>query len=76
MALTRSQRIHLIREIAARLATEDYSLIDVTLRQFSLPVSDDWNGSKDGYVLRMIERADDDSRPTRWIQHGSACGGH
>jgi hypothetical protein len=61
MALTRSQRIHLMREIAARLGTEDYSLIDVTLRQFSLPVSDEWSGGKDAYVLRMIEKADDDS---------------
>lgn len=50
-----------MREIAARLGTEDYSLIDVTLRQFSLPVSDEWSGGKDAYVLRMIERADDDS---------------
>jgi hypothetical protein len=61
MVLTRSQRIHLMREITTRLSTEDYPLIDVTLRQFSLPVSDDWNGSKDSYVLRMIESADDDS---------------
>jgi TIR domain len=61
MALSRSKRIHLMREIAARLGTEDYSLIDVTLRQFSLPVSDEWSESKSAYVLRMIEGADDDS---------------
>ena len=61
MALTRSQRIHLMKEIAARLGTEDYALIDATLKQFSLPVSDQWGGSKDAYVLRMIESADDDS---------------
>lgn len=59
MVLSRSQRIQLIREIGARMSAEDYELIDVTLKQFSLPWSDQWGGSKEGYVLRMIEGADD-----------------
>ena len=59
MALSRSQRIQLIREIGARMSTEDYELIDVTLKQFALPWSDQWGGSKEAYVLRRIEGADD-----------------
>jgi hypothetical protein len=61
MALTPSQRITLIKVIAERLANEDYPLIDVTLRQFSLPVSDQWSGPKGAYVLKMIETAIDQS---------------
>ncbi len=59
MPLSPSQRVVLIKEIAARLCMEDYSLIDVTLKQFSLPWSDQWTGTKEGYVLRMIEQAPD-----------------
>jgi len=59
MPLSPSQRIALIKEITGRLATEDWPLIDVTLKQFSLPWTDDWQGSKDAYVLRMIEKAPD-----------------
>ena len=61
MPLSPSQRVALIKEIAGRLATEDWPLIDVTLKQFSLPWTDDWQGSKDGYVLQMIEKAPDQS---------------
>lgn len=48
-----------MKEIAARLSSEEWPLIDVTLKQFSLPWSDEWNGTKDTYVLRMIEDAED-----------------
>lgn len=41
------------------MSAEDYELIDLTLKQFSLPWSDQWSGSKEAYVLRMIEEADD-----------------
>lgn len=60
MALTRSQRVTLLKEIARRLAAEQWSLIDVTLEQFSLPRSDYWNGSGEAYVLKMAEGATDD----------------
>ena len=60
MALTPSQRISLLKEIAQRLANEDWPLIDVTLKQFSLPWAAEWGGTKDAYVLRMIEDAADD----------------
>jgi nucleoside 2-deoxyribosyltransferase len=51
----------LIKGIATRLGTEDWPLIDVTLKQFSLPWSDEWRGSKDAYVLHMVGEAPDQS---------------
>jgi len=48
-----------MKEAANRLGTEDWPLIDVTLKQFSLPWSDEWRGTKDAYVLQMIEDAPD-----------------
>ena len=59
MPLSPSQRILLMKEITSRLATEDWPLIDVTLKQFSLPWSDEWSGTKDAYLLRMIDLAPD-----------------
>ena len=61
MPLTASQRIGLMKEIASRLSTEEWPLIDVTLKQFHLPWSDQWDGSKDVYVLHMVEEANDQS---------------
>jgi hypothetical protein len=60
MALTPSQRITVIKEVSQRLDSEDWPLIDLTLKQFSLPWSNEWSGTKDAYVLRMIEEAADD----------------
>lgn len=59
MPLSPSQRIALIKEIAGRLATEEWPLIDVTLKQFSLPWSDEWRGTTEAYVLHMVEEAPD-----------------
>ena len=61
MPLSPSERVALIKEIAGRLATEDWPLIDVTLKQFSLPWTDDWQGTEHAYVLHMIEKAPDQS---------------
>lgn len=55
-----SERIRLIKEIVRRLQEEEWPLIDVTLRQFSLPWTDDWRGDKDTYVIQMIEKAGDE----------------
>lgn len=60
MALTPSQRVVLIKEVAARLAAEEWPLVDVTLKQFGLPWSDQWSDSKEAYVLKMIGDARDD----------------
>jgi hypothetical protein len=61
MKLSPSQRIILIKEIASRLGTEDWPLIDVTLKQFSLPSTNEWTGDKNPYVLQMIGNAPDTS---------------
>jgi hypothetical protein len=48
-----------MKEISRRLAAEEYPLIDVTLKQFPLPWSNEWEGTKEGYVLHMIDDAPD-----------------
>jgi len=60
MSLGPSQRVQLIKEIAGRLSGEEWPLIDVTLRQFALSTSDQWGGTKDAYVIGMIEEGGDD----------------
>ncbi|MBD1849559.1 hypothetical protein [Leptolyngbya sp. FACHB-711] len=54
-----SNRIKIISEIARSLDSEEYSLIDLILRQFGLPWADQWNGDKTSYVIEMIEGGDD-----------------
>ncbi len=60
MSLTASQRVQLLKEIAARLDAEDWPLIDVTLSQFELPVSNSWEGTKQAYILQMCKPAPDE----------------
>lgn len=60
MSLVPAQRVQLIKEIAGRLSGEEWPLIDVTLRQFGLPSSDDWRGTKDAYVFKMTENGADE----------------
>lgn len=55
--LTPSDRITLIQEIASRLASYDWPVLDLTLRQYGLPTSDQGYGSKQAYVISMIEAA-------------------
>lgn len=60
MSLSPSQRVHVISEIARRLGNEEWSLIDLTLRQFGLEWTDTWPGNdRTSYVIEMIDRADD-----------------
>lgn len=61
MPLSPSQRILLIKEISSRFGAEDWPLIDLTLKQFSLPWSEEWQGTKEDYILKMIEDAPDNS---------------
>ena len=57
-----SDRIHLIKEISVALGKENWSIIDLTLKQFKLPWSSQWNGSdRDDYVMDMINNASDQS---------------
>ena len=58
--MTPSQRIHHIRAIATELSKEEWTLIDLTLKQFELPWSSLWEGSdKAAYVIDMISEAND-----------------
>ncbi len=57
-----SERVALIKRISKQLATEDWTDIDLTLRQFDLPWSVTWEGSdKYGYCVHHIENGTDDS---------------
>lgn len=55
-----SERIKLIKEISRRLSSEEWPVIDMSLKQFSLPWSDEWDGSKEAYVIQMMDEARDD----------------
>ncbi|MGR7994177.1 MULTISPECIES: toll/interleukin-1 receptor domain-containing protein [unclassified Xanthobacter] len=59
MKLSKSQRIKFIRDISKRLEPETWTEIDLVLKQFYLPTSDQWNGGKDAYVVKMIEDSND-----------------
>lgn len=60
MSLSPSNRILLMKEISLRLGAEEWPLIDVTLKQFSLPFKNEWSATKESYVLNMIEDASDE----------------
>ncbi len=57
--LTPSQRITLMTEISTRLSTAKWHLVDVTLTQFKLPTSYEWQGDQDAYIVAMIKEAPD-----------------
>jgi hypothetical protein len=57
--MNRSDRINLILAIATNLSSEDWSHVDLTLRQFELPWLDAWQGTQHDYVVEMVEKADD-----------------
>jgi len=59
MSLSASQRISLLKEICERLQMEEWSLIDVTLSQFGLPISDSWSGTKYDYIIQMSKLGSD-----------------
>ena len=55
-----SERIKHIKAIASALSNEEWSLLDLTLKQFGLPSTDQWGGgTKEGYVIEMISNAAD-----------------
>jgi hypothetical protein len=69
MPLSTSEKIRLLREIGERLGAEDWSLVDLTLRQFGFPTTDQWEGgSRENYVLKMIE-AEDEGRVLALGEH-------
>ncbi|WP_278355101.1 MULTISPECIES: toll/interleukin-1 receptor domain-containing protein [Idiomarina] len=54
-----SERIKHIKEISKELSKEEWSLVDLTLKQFGLPWTDQWSGDKENYVIEMLSTADD-----------------
>lgn len=58
--MTPSERISVISEISRGLSEAEWPLIDLTLKQFSLPWTDQWSGDKEAYIIQMIEDADDE----------------
>lgn len=56
-----SERIKHIKEISKELSQEEWSLLDLTLKQFSLPWTDQWSGDKEDYVIEMLSNAEDES---------------
>ena len=61
MVLTPSERAHLIPKIADRLSDNSWAIIDMTLRQFNLPTTDEWRGDTHAYVIAMVEDGSDKS---------------
>lgn len=51
------ERIKLIREISERMNQEDFTVIDLILREFQLPTQNTWNGDKSSYVIQMVDGA-------------------
>jgi len=58
--MTPAERIAFIVEIGRRLGTQEWGLVDLTLRQYGLPTSDQWGGDRDKYVIAMVENAPDE----------------
>ena len=61
MALTASERVHLVVAIAHRLSDDSWKMIDMTLRQFGFPTTDEWHGESYAYVMKMVETGYDDA---------------
>ena len=58
--MTPSERIKYIRKIGTRLGSEDWPLIDLTLKQFKLPTTDMYQGPTSvSYVMDMIGSSGD-----------------
>ena len=56
-----SERIKHIKAITTALSNEEWTLLDLTLKQFGLPWADQWGGgTKEGYVIEMISSANDE----------------
>jgi len=57
-----SERIKYIQEISEKLGNEEWSLIDLTLKQFKLPITDNWNSdNRPAYVMDMISDSSDEA---------------
>lgn len=56
-----AERIKHIKAISSELSNEEWALLDLTLKQFGLPWSDQWGGgNKASYVIEMLSSAPDE----------------
>lgn len=56
-----AERIKHIKAISSELSNEEWALLDLTLKQFGLPCSDQWGGgNKASYVIEMLSSAPDE----------------
>jgi hypothetical protein len=59
--VTPAQRITAIKESAALLAPQDWSEIDLILRQYGIPTTSEWQtDDRYGYVVQMIDAQSDE----------------
>lgn len=68
MSLTSSQRVTLIKEIVKRLSVESYAVIDMTLSEFKLPITDSWSDGTASYILQMV-RGENDAKLLGLAKH-------
>lgn len=61
MKLTKSQRVKVIQDVANHLSAEDWTTIDLTLKQFGFPISDQWSGDQKSYVVQSISDGSDEA---------------
>jgi hypothetical protein len=61
MPLQPGQRLKLITDIAPVLSPKSWPEIDIHLRQFRLPWSEQWRGNSHEYVLTHLEQGEDDA---------------
>lgn len=59
MKLSKSQRVTVIQGIASHLESDDWTSIDLVLKQFGFPTSDQWSGDRKSYIVEMIGEAKD-----------------
>ena len=59
MKLSKSQRVKVIQDVAGHLDADEWTTIDLILKQFGFPVSDQWSGDKKNYVIQMIGASKD-----------------
>ena len=55
-----AERIKHIKAISSELSNEEWQLLDLTLKQFGLPWSDQWSGNKESYIIEMLSSAPDE----------------
>jgi len=60
-AMNKSDKIELIKKITAKLSSEGSGIIDLTLKQYKIPVLQEFNGNTFDYVLQRVQLGDDDN---------------